>query len=414
MGGVSGVSGVSNVGGVSGTPALAGVRVVDMTTSYAGPTATMYLADLGAEVVKVERPGTGDDTRHWGPPFLEGESAWFLSVNRNKRSIELDVASELGRSVLDRLLGRADVFVESLVPSSLRRLGLAPEQIRDRYPRLVYCAISAFGLDGPDADLPGYDLIAQARSGLMSVCGPSGGEPERVSTALSDIAAGTVAAMVISAALLRQQREGVGEVLDVSLLDADLALMAPRVTSFLAGEPEPRPSGATDSVVSVYQRFATADAPIVLAAGNDATWKRLCGALGLEELAGDERMATNASRRSHRRQVVEQLEARLVTQPASHWLEILGNAQVPCARVQYLGEVVQDRQVVARGSVRTLDHPHAGRHRVVAPPWRSWSDAGDRQTQAAPLLGSATEEVLVELGFSPTEVDELRESGATG
>jgi crotonobetainyl-CoA:carnitine CoA-transferase CaiB-like acyl-CoA transferase len=399
---------------LNGTRALAGVRVVDITTSYAGPTATMYLADMGADVVKIERPGTGDDTRHWGPPFLGGESAWFLSANRNKRSIELDISSEQGKSVLHRLLDGADVFIESLVPASLKRLGLAPEQIRQRYPRLVYCAISAFGLEGPDADLPGYDLIAQARSGLMSVTGPSGGKPERVSTALSDIAAGTVAAMAISAALVRQQRDGVGEVLDISLLDAGLSLVAPRIASFLAGESEPRPSGATDSVVAIYQRFATADDPIVLAAGNDAAWKRLCTVLGLDELADDERFATNASRHFHRGEIVDQIDARLLTESASHWLEVLGRAQVPCARVQFLGEVVEDHQVVARSAIRELDHPRAGTHRVVAPPWRAWSDGDAPPWEAAPVLGSATADVLAELGFSPAEITELNASGVTG
>lgn len=208
---------------------LSGVRVVDMSTSYAGPTATMYLADLGAEVIKVERPGHGDDARTWGPPFTGGMSAWFASANSNKRSIVLDVRASDGNAVLHRLLDDADVFVENLNPAKLDALELAPEELRRRHPRLIYCALSGFGLTGPDSYLPGYDLVAQARSGLMSVTGERGGEPQRVSTALSDIVAGLAAALAVTAALRRQGRTGVGEVVDVGLLDVDLALMAPRI-----------------------------------------------------------------------------------------------------------------------------------------------------------------------------------------
>ncbi len=226
---------------MNGEGPLSGVRVVDVSTSYAGPTATMYLGDMGADVVKVERPETGDDARLWGPPFVGneagGESAWFLSANRNKRSVCLDLSTQEGLAALMRLLGRADVFVENINPAKLEKRGLDPGALRERFPRLIYCALSGFGLDGPDRDRPGYDLIAQARSGLMSVTGAKGGTPQRVSTALSDVVAGMVAAFAVAAALVRQQSTGEGELVDVSLLDADLALMAPRVASFLAGEP---------------------------------------------------------------------------------------------------------------------------------------------------------------------------------
>ena len=198
---------------------LSGVRVVDLSSSYAGPTATMYLGDMGADVIKVERPETGDDARFWGPPFVGEEAAWFLSANRNKRSVCLNISDEEGHSVLLRLLGSADVFVENLNPGKLGRLRLDPETLRSRFPRLIYCALSGFGLDGPDRDRPGYDLIAQARSGLMSVTGARGGTPQRVSTALSDIVAGMAAAFTISSALVRQQRSGEGELIDVALLD---------------------------------------------------------------------------------------------------------------------------------------------------------------------------------------------------
>ena len=314
---------------MSGTGPLQGVRVVDIASSYAAPTASMYLADMGADVIKIE-PLRGDDARGWGPPFLNGEAAWFLSVNRNKRSMCLDLRSEQGRDVLFQLLATADVFLENIVPTKLEKHGLGLEGLRERFPQLVICAFSGFGLDGPDASLPGYDLIAQARSGLMSVTGVDG-VPQRVSTALSDVAAGTVAAFAIAAALVRQQRTGEGEIVDVALLEADLALMSPRIASFLAGEPEPKPCAGADSVVAIYQSMRTADRTIVVALGNDNHWQRACAALGLDHLAQREELGTNAGRRAHRREVVDEIQEKLEVMPSGHALKLLQDVGVPCA-----------------------------------------------------------------------------------
>jgi len=273
---------------------LQGLRVIDMTTSYAGPTAAMYLADLGATVIKVERPGHGDDARMWGPPFVNGASAWFASANRNKKSLVLNLRTAEGRAVLARLLEDADVFLQNMNPAKLERMGIDGPTLLQRNPRLVYCAMSGFGLDGPDSDLPGYDLVAQARSGLMSVTGEKGRSPQRVSTALSDVVTGMCAALAINAALVGQARRGVGEIIDVSLLDTDLALMAPRFAAFMAGEPEPAPSGGTDSVLAVYQPFEASDRSMVVAIGNDLMWQRFCEAVGLPELAADPALARAA------------------------------------------------------------------------------------------------------------------------
>jgi crotonobetainyl-CoA:carnitine CoA-transferase CaiB-like acyl-CoA transferase len=387
---------------------LHGVRVVDISSSYAAPTASMYLADMGADVIKIE-PLRGDDARGWGPPFINGEAAWFLSVNRNKRSMCLDISDEQGREVLFQLLETADVFLENIVPSKLERHGLGLAGLAERFPRLVICAFSGFGLDGPDASLPGYDLIAQARSGLMSVTGTDG-VPQRVSTALSDVAAGTVAAFAIAAALVRQQLTGVGEVVDVSLLEADLALMSPRIASFLAGEPEPKPCAGADSVVAIYQSMRTKDRSIVVALGNDNHWRRACLALGLEHLAEREELDTNAGRRAHRQEVVGVFQERLVEMPSAHVLKILQDVGVPCAPINFLSEVVSDPQVVARGAIVDYEHPVAGAFRAVGAPWRLASDPTDRRARIpAPLRGEHGREILTEAGLDDRTIDELTE-----
>jgi crotonobetainyl-CoA:carnitine CoA-transferase CaiB-like acyl-CoA transferase len=390
---------------------LSGVRVIDLTTSYAGPTATMYLGDMGAEVIKVERPDGGDDARAWGPPFINEDSAWFLAANRNKRSLCLDLYSPRAPQVLDKLLASADVLVSSFNPAKLDRLGIGPARIRTDHPRLVYCALSGFGLTGPDIERPGYDLITQARGGLMSVTGSSGGDPQRVSTALSDIVAGLVAAFSIASALRRQAMDGVGELIDVSLLDSVLALMAPRIAAFVAGEEEPQPSGATDSVIAIYRSFQTADGPIVLAVGNDAMWQRLSRAVDLEHLGKDERLSDNAGRREHRDEVVEALSKRLIEHTAGEWLARLHEFDIPCAPVQYLSAVLSDPQVVARGSLVQLDHPVYGMVSSVESPWRL--EAPREEHRPPPVLGADSHDVLVELGLSEQEISTLVNEGAT-
>jgi crotonobetainyl-CoA:carnitine CoA-transferase CaiB-like acyl-CoA transferase len=363
-------------------------------------------------VVKIEPVG-GDDARSWGPPFPGGESAWFLSANRNKRSLSLDITSKHGHATLLRLLEISDVLVENINPVKLAGLGLAPEQLRQRFPRLVYCAMSGFGLSGPDAGRPGYDLIAQARSGLMSVTGAKGHGPQRVSTAVSDISAGTVAAFAVAAALYRQQRTGEGDVVDVSLLEADLGLMAPRIASYLAGETEPRPSGGTDSVLAVYQAYETADSPIIVAIGNDGMWQRFCAAVELFDLAADPELKTNAGRRAHRESVVATVAKRLRTRPAEEWLTRLTEARVPCSPIQFLSQVVEDPQVRSRDAISSYVHPTAGEFRSVGSPWRLAS-MPDARTSArpAPTLGAHGVEILTEAGFTEAEIEQLKTEGA--
>ena len=392
------------------TGPLSGITVVDISTAYSGPYCSMFLADLGADVLKIERPGTGDDARGWGPPFVAGESAWFLSTNRNKKSVTLDIANPRGRALLERLVRGADVFVENLKPSTLDRLGLSYDALKSANPRLVYCAISGFGLTGPWRDQPGYDLIAQALSGIMSVTGELGGRPQKVGTALSDMTAGLIAAFTIAAALFARERTGRGELIDVSLLEGQLALMTPRIVSYLVSGLEPRPTGATDSPITIYQALPTADRDIVVATGAERLWERFCRAIGLEELLDDERFRTNRDRTTNKAALLPRVQAVLLTRPAAEWLERLGAAGVPCAPIQYLGEVVAHPQVRSRQTIVDVEHPRAGTVKLVAPPWSLGADGTEaRRLEPPPLLGQHTDEVLGgTLGCTEQELAELR------
>ncbi len=404
-------TGTGRAGTSDDEPPLSGVKVLDLSTSYAGPTATMYLADLGADVIKVERPGTGDDARSWGPPFVDDVSAWFASANRNKRSIVIDLRQPEGQALLYELLGKTNVVVESFNPIKLRQLGLSPEEVCARFPRLIFCALSGFGLTGPDAKLPGYDLIAQARSGIMSVTGERGRSPQRVSTALSDVVAGLAAALAVTAALRRQERTGRGELIDVSLLEAALALMAPRIASYLAGEAEPQPSSATDSVLAIYQTFATGDGSVAIAIGNGAIWQRFCEAAGLADLGKDSRLRDNHGRRRHRDTIVRAISETVARRTTKYWVDKLSAAGVPVAPVQSLGTVLTDPHVVAREAIVPLIAE--GQLYGVRSPWRLRSHP-DVPRRAVPSLGAHTQEVLAEAGMDPLSIEELRRAGAFG
>lgn len=388
---------------------LAGLKVIDMTTSYAGPTASMYLADLGADVIKIERPGAGDDARSWGPPFVHGASAWFASANRNKRSVVINLRDPRGLAALHRLIGSVEVFMENLNPAKLKSLGIDHHTLRSQFPRLIYCAMSGFGLDGPDHALPGYDLAAQARSGIMSVSGAKCGSPQRVSTALSDVVTGMCAALAVSAAVVRQRERSVGELIDVSLLDSDLAIMAPRIAAYLAGEPEPAPSGGTDSVLAVYQSLPTADRDLAIAIGNDPMWQRFCEVIGLPGLGTDPDLADNAGRRAHRERLVAAVTEKLAHRTAAEWQEIFGKAGIPCSLVQRLSEVVRDPQVVARGSLLPVPGTD-GAVRSVHSPFRLESISEPRN-QRFPGLGAHTREVLGEHGFTDADINALVANG---
>jgi crotonobetainyl-CoA:carnitine CoA-transferase CaiB-like acyl-CoA transferase len=328
---------------------LQGVRVLDLTTSIAGPYATMLLGDFGAEVVKVERPGGGDDARHWGPPFLNGESLWFLSVNRNKQSIALDYGRPEGHALLLELVSKADVVVLNQLPRQQARLRTDYRTLKAARPDLIHVSLTGFGLDGACADRPCYDLLAEGLSGVMDLTGEAEGDPQKIGTPAADLLAGMDAALAAIAALFEWQRSGRGHQVDVSLVESMTRLMTPRLVSYLGSGELPRRSGAKDSVLAIYQVFQTADAAITLGIGNDATWQRFCRAIGEPAMAEDGRFATNVERRAARPELVARIQEILCTRGRDHWLPLFDEARVPAGPIHRLDEVAVDPGLRERG-----------------------------------------------------------------
>jgi crotonobetainyl-CoA:carnitine CoA-transferase CaiB-like acyl-CoA transferase len=374
-------------------PPLADVRVVDFSRVLAGPYATMTLADLGAHVVKVEHPDGGDETRSWGPPFVGGESAYFLSVNRGKKSVALDLKAPDGLELALELCARADVVVHNFRPGGAERLGLDYDAVRTRRADVVYCAISGFGPDEPGGRA-GYDSIVQAESGLMAISGTTDGEPQKVGVALVDVLAGLNAATAILAALHRRDRTGRGEHIEISLIDSALAALVNVATNALVTGTEPARYGNAHPSIVPYQLFSTADGLLAVAAANDGLFRKLCAALGRNELAEDERYATNDARVRNRDTLVPELGAVFATERTEHWLDVLLPAGVPAGSVRGVLEALTDRPL----ATRRYDHPTAGLLNLVASPFHL-ADGGTSQLAAPPLLGQHTEEVLRELGL---------------
>ena len=362
----------------------------------------MVLGDLGADVIKVERPQGGDETRAWGPPFAGGESAYYLSVNRGKRSCAIDLSHDEGRAIALELCERADVVIENFKAGGSERLGLGYETLRRRNPRLVHCSVTGFGSDRRPADRPGYDFVAQAESGLMSITGFD--TPTKVGVAVVDVLAGLNAAIAVLAAL----HSGEGRHVEVPLLDAGMAALVNQALNALVTGEDPVPRGNAHPNIVPYEDFATADGRLVLAAANDGLFRRLCEALGRPELADDPRFATNPARVVHRDELKPELERSLAGRSADEWVEALGSAGVPVGKVRTIGEAVA---AAAQAGVPVTDrvaHPTAGEVELVRPPIRT----DLREPKAPPLLGEHTREVLRELGRSDEEIDGLAERGA--
>ncbi len=346
---------------------LEGVRVLDLSRVLAGPYATMVLADLGADVVKVEHPERGDDTRHWGPPFAGGESAYFLSVNRNKRSIGVDLKDPEGLEKIKRLAAGADVLIENMRRGALEKFGLGYEALKESNPDLIYCSVTGFG-PGKDRDRPGYDFLIQARAGIMGITGFPDGEPTKVGVAIADIVCGLHAATAILAALHRRGVTGEGARIEVPLFEATLSWLANRGQEYLvSGEDKGRMGNAHPTIVP-YQTLDASDRPIAVAVGNDAQFRRLCEAIGRVELADDERYATNPARVANREELVEILQQEFSQRTADEWVEKIREAGVPIGPVNTLADVFSDEHVLGSGILQTVEHPAAGVLKMLASP----------------------------------------------
>ncbi len=395
------------------TGPLAGLRVFDLTRVLAGPTCTQMLADLGAEVIKIEKPGSGDDTRGFAPPYVPGtkESAYFTGVNRNKFSVTLDIAQPEGQAIAKRLIAQSDILVENFKVGALVKYGLAYEQLRAEFPGLIYCSITGFGQTGPYAPRPGYDSLVQAMGGIMSLTGEPDGMPQKVGVPVADLFAGLHGCIGVLAALRHREATGQGQQIDIGMLDTHVAWLANQAMNYLAtGENPPRLGNQHPNIVP-YQVFATADGYIVLSVGNDPTFQRFCENFGLPHLLQDTRFATNAARVGNRQLVTDTLAPVMREHPTAWWVEKLEALKIGCGPINKLSEVFADPQVVARGVVVEMARPEGGTVKVIANPVRLSATPPDYRI-APPVLGAHTEQVLGErLGMGREELVKLREKG---
>ncbi len=398
--------------------ALSHIRVLDLSRILAGPWAGQLLADLGAEVIKVEQPGKGDDTRGWGPPYLKdgegkdtGEAAYFLSANRGKRSVTIDIASADGQRLVRELAARSDILLENFKVGGLSKYGLDYDSLRALHPGLIYCSITGFGQTGPYASRPGYDFMIQAMGGLMSITGDPGGEPQKVGVALADVMTGLYATIGVLAALAHRERTGEGQHIDLALLDVQVATLANQAMNYLTSGVAPRRLGNAHPNIVPYQVFAAADGHIIVAVGNDSQFARYVALLGRPELATDPRFTTNRNRVAHRADLVPLLQDCMRTRGSADWLSALEAIGVPCGPINTLDRVFADPQVQHRGMHLELPHPEAGKVPLVANPLH-YSVTPIRYDQPPPTLGQHTDSVLRELlDLGEGQLSELRAAG---
>lgn len=391
---------------------LDGIRVIDLTRVLAGPYCTMMLGDLGAEVIKIEAPGRGDDTRHWGPPFTEGgESAYFLSANRNKRSITLNLKHKAGLEILRDLIRQGDILVDNFRAGTLERFGLSDEELQELRPDLIYCTLTGYGYSGPYRDRPGYDFIVQALGGFMSVTGPADGEPTRAGVAIADLAAGIFASNAILAALFDRQRSPRWHRIDISLLDSMVALMSYVASNFLVSGERPARYGNGHPNIVPYQSFRARDMYFAFAAGNDAQWERFCQAVDRGSWAQDAKFATNAARLENREEIVTKLSELFATREAAEWMELCEEIGIAAAPINALDGVFEHPQVQARGLRTEAQHATEGHVPLVASPLTVLT-APPEVRLAPPTLGQHTDEILSWLGRDDDAIADLRAEGA--
>ncbi|ANY14692.1 CaiB/BaiF CoA transferase family protein [Bordetella pseudohinzii] len=405
------------------TAPLAGIRVLDLTRVLAGPWCTQNLADLGAEVIKIERPGAGDDTRAWGPPYLKNaagentsEAAYYLSANRNKFSVALDIASPRGAELVRELAKQCDIVVENFKVGGLRKYGLDYESLKAINPRIIYCSITGFGQTGPYASRPGYDFMIQGMGGLMSITGERddlpGGGPQKAGVAVADLMTGMYSTVGILAAIIERERSGLGQHIDMALLDCQVAMLANQNLNFMTSGKAPQRAGNAHQNLVPYQVFAAADGHLIVAVGNDGQFRNYCRVVGLPELADDPRYATNPQRVRNRDTLVPLLAERMATGARDTWLAELESAGVPAGPINTLDQVYQDPHVLARGMKRELPHALAGTVPVAASPLK-FSETPVEYRRPAPMLGEHTRQILSErLGLSDEDIQALAQGAA--
>ncbi|MDJ0755209.1 MAG: CoA transferase [Ardenticatenaceae bacterium] len=385
------------------------LKVIDLSRVLAGPYCTMLLADYGAEVIKIEQPGLGDGTRQWGPPWVGDQSAYFLTVNRNKKSMTLNLRAKEGREILFKLLESADVLVENFKVGKLAEMGLDYEPLAKRFPQLVYCSITGYGQTGPDKDRAGYDFMIQAEGGIMSITGPEEGPPSKVGVAIVDITAGLFASHAILAALIARGKTGQGQYIDVSLLDAQVAWLANVAHNYLATGERPGRYGNGHANIVPYQTFATADGHLALAVGTDRQYKLLCELIDRPDLWADTRFQTNPGRVAHRDQLIPQLAVSIQTRSTAAWLDLLRPAGIPAGAIKHIDEVLTDPHVQARKMVQQIDHPTAGPVNLLGPVAKL-SLTPAEIAYPPPLLGQHNREILQSLGYQQVEIEGLIKS----
>ncbi len=390
--------------------ALEGIRVLDLTRALAGPFCTLMLGDYGADVIKIEIPGSGDDTRTWGPPFVGDESAYFLSINRNKRSLTLNFKEEKAREIFLKMVKDADVVVENFTPGVMDRFGLSYDALKAVNPGIVVCSISGFGQTGPYRSRPAYDQIMQGISGLMSITGEPDGEPQKVGIAVADIGAGMWAAFAVMAAIHNRSHkgEGQGQHIDISMMDAQVAWLTYQAGNFFANGTAPKRLGAAHPNLVPYQAFMCQDNKYLnLAVGSERIWERFCEGMGMPELRENPDYKTNIERAQNRAEIVPYLQEIFIKQPVAHWVEKLQAVSVPCGPINNLEDVFSDPQLLSREMFVEMTHPTLGKIKQTGLPLKFSRTPGGLD-RPPPLLGEHNQEVLQEIGFSATEIEELQ------
>ncbi len=386
---------------------LEGLKVVDLTRVLAGPFCTMLLSDLGAEVIKIERPGTGDDSRAFGP-YQNGESAYFMSINRGKRSITLDLKTSEGKDIFLKLVKDADILVENFKPGVMKKLGLSYERLSEINPKLIYAASSGFGHTGPYSSRPAYDLIIQGMGGLMSITGQGEGQPTKVGSSIADILSGVFTTIGILAALNSRHKSGQGQMIDVAMLDCMVAILENAIARFTTTGVNPHPIGNRHPSIAPFTSVSTSDGSINIACGNDLIWKSLCKVIDKPELFEDERFKDNPSRCDHMSELLPILNETMSKNSTAHWLKELEENKVPAGPINKIGDVLSDPQVIAREMLVELTHPVAGVIKVPGMPIK-FSETRTKLEKASPVLGADSECILSELGYSEKEIAKLRD-----